>query len=169
MMCAIRKSITIPLFQQIPQTFSSLHAELCYRGAKWLVSTQRCSVALTEVGAAEVAEMPDVIGWEADGRCIVLEAKASRSDFLADRNKAHREAGMGCQRYYLCPHGLIVKEELPEGWGLLYLKGERILCEAYAQPRQSNIDAERRMMLSCLKHPQKLLTKARYRDGEGGA
>jgi hypothetical protein len=169
MIMAIRKSISTPIFQQIPQSFKSLHDELCCRGAKWLVSVQRCAVSLTEVGARDVPEMPDVIGWHPDGRCIVLEAKASRSDFLADRNKAHRATGMGGQRYFICPDAMVTAEELPDDWGLLFLKGERILVAKLAPYRQSNLEAERLLMLSCLKFPTKLQTKARWFGEEAAA
>jgi hypothetical protein len=68
-------------------------------------------------------EYPDVIGF-CSGPSVVVEVKANRSDFMADKVKMFRrypEQGMGKWRYYLCPEGLIKKEELPEGWGLIYV------------------------------------------------
>lgn len=36
------------------------------------------------------------------------------------------ESGMGDWRFFLCPAGLILPEDLPAGWGLLYAKGNVI-------------------------------------------
>ena len=51
-----------------------------------------------------------------------MEVKVSRSDFLADRKKPHRQqGGVGSFRYYMCPEGLIDIKDLPHGWGLLWV------------------------------------------------
>ena len=53
----------------------------------------------------------------------------TRGDFLADRAKRFRqqpETGVGSERYYLVPPGLIQAEELPPGWGLLEVCGREI-------------------------------------------
>ncbi|MES3674623.1 hypothetical protein QC589_01570 [Halomonas elongata] len=48
--------------------------------------------------------------------------KVSRADFLADSKKRHRHAGgVGSWRYFMCPEGLISADELPVGWGLLWV------------------------------------------------
>lgn len=54
---------------------------------------------------------------------FMIETKISRSDFLADFKKAHRQEGglIGNYRYYACPEGLISVDELPEKWGLIYV------------------------------------------------
>lgn len=91
-----------------------------YRGAPERV---RCAVVLTErMGGSEC---PDAIGW-ARHSCVsvLIECKASRSDFLADRDKYFRDPdrqrhGMGRYRYYMTPRRLIKPEELPLGWGLI--------------------------------------------------
>lgn len=59
----------------------------------------------------------------AEGVSVVVEAKTSRSDFLADRKKPHRAPGqgIGVYRYMLCPEGIIRPEEVPQGWGLLWV------------------------------------------------
>jgi hypothetical protein len=71
-------------------------------------------------------------------RTVVVEAKATLADFYADRRKPFRlapEEGMGSERYYLCPEGLIdpAKHTLPEGWGLLYTVGNGA---AYRRPKK---------------------------------
>ncbi|WP_152495198.1 adenylosuccinate synthase [Dickeya sp. NCPPB 3274] len=47
----------------------------------------------------------------------------SRSDFLADRKKPHRQegCGVGTYRYFMCPEGLITIDDLPDRWGLLWV------------------------------------------------
>ena len=67
-------------------------------------------------------ETPDVIGWKGRCRSVLIECKVSRADFLADREKPFRKdpsLGMGCERFYLTPAGLIRPAELPGKWGLL--------------------------------------------------
>lgn len=99
------------------------HSELVKRAYKWLRNTAGCGFAFTELCAyTNSGEIPDAIGWRG-GLSILIECKTTRSDFLADKNKMFRKypsKGMGRFRYYLCPPNVIKKEDLPEGWGLLY-------------------------------------------------
>jgi len=88
----------------------------------------RCGVVLSEQACVS-GEMPDAIGWK--GRChsVLVECKASRPDFLADRIKLWRqdpETGVGAERYYLAPAGMISLTELPADWGLLEARGREI-------------------------------------------
>ncbi|GBQ90079.1 hypothetical protein GCM10007866_16160 [Gluconobacter albidus] len=71
-------------------------------------------------------ESPDAIGYRVsdmiNGGSTIVECKVSRSDFLADRKKPHRQTGgMGKWRYFMCPEGLISPDELPDKWGLLHV------------------------------------------------
>jgi len=87
---------------------------------RWL-RRYRCGVVLSEQACVS-GEMPDAIGWKKACHSVLVESKVSRSDFLADRDKPFRrkpEIGVGCERYYLAPRGLIELEDLPAGWGLL--------------------------------------------------
>lgn len=98
------------------------HAQLVTAAYDWILKRGRCGVAFREfrTGASN-GEHPDVIGFYCGGS-VLIECKASRADFLADRQKMfrkHPQLGMGTIRYYCCPKGLLKKEELPEGWGLL--------------------------------------------------
>jgi len=106
-----------------------LHDTLVRKASTWL-RKQGCGVVVTDSIQAITpsGERPDAIGWR-DGLSVLIECKASRSDFLADRHKPFRvvpEEGMGDWRFMLCPEGLIAPEELPSGWGLLYLSGQRV-------------------------------------------
>ena len=96
------------------------HAQLVEISVKWLRS-YRCGVVLSEQACAS-GEMPDAIGWKRASHSVVIECKVSRADFLADREKPFRckpEIGLGCERFYMAPAGLLRPEELPAGWGLL--------------------------------------------------
>lgn len=102
------------------------HDELVERGARWLRS-QGCHMVLREFCALTyTGEIPDVLGWK-NGQSVLIEAKASRSDFLADKHKPFRKdpaLGIGQWRLYIAPPGMIKVEELPEGWGLLEVRGK---------------------------------------------
>ena len=103
------------------------HAQLVEKAVHWLRS-YRCGVILSEQACAN-GEMPDAIGWKRACHSVLVECKISRADFLADRAKPFRQKthlGMGCERYYLVPDGLLRAEELPNGWGLLELRNRRI-------------------------------------------
>ena len=93
------------------------HPDLVDKAGRWLAS--RCSVVITEMATS--GEEPDAIGWNGN-KSILVECKASREDFKHDGFKIFRarpELGIGCQRYYLAPSGLIKSDEVPDGWGLL--------------------------------------------------
>ena len=112
------------------------HDDLVEAGRQWLLRPHRlnsveiksghcfgrgaCSLVLTEI-VTQVSETPDVIGWYGTAS-VILEAKVSRSDFLADQKKPFRrypKNGMGRFRYYIAPRALIKPSELPGGWGLI--------------------------------------------------
>ncbi len=94
---------------------------------EWL-RRYRCGVVLSEQACAS-GEMPDAIGWKKTCHSVLVECKVSRADFLADREKSFRQkpqTGVGCERYYLAPRGLIRQEEIPAGWGLLEVRGRNV-------------------------------------------
>jgi hypothetical protein len=103
------------------------HAQLVQKAVAWLRS-YRCSIVLSEQACVN-GEIPDAIGWKARCHSVLVECKISRSDFLADRSKPFRldaRTGVGCERFYLAPSGLVGINELPPGWGLLDLTGGRV-------------------------------------------
>ena len=96
------------------------HAQMVEKAVRWLRS-YRCGVVLSEQACVS-GEMPDAIGWKRACHSVLVECKVSRADFLADREKPFRvkpEKGVGSERFYLTPPGLVKVEELPAGWGLL--------------------------------------------------
>lgn len=124
-----------------------------------------CETSL--VGGGVVAALPlrscaqraGLYQWRDAGRhwlekachSVLVESKVSRSDFLCDRDKPFRqkpENGVGCERYYLAPSGLIRVEELPTGWGLLEVSGRDIECtKASAKNMRSAIGFQNEMNL----------------------
>ena len=103
------------------------HSQLVDKAVHWL-RRYRCGVVLSEQACVS-GEMPDAIGWKRACHSVLVECKITRADFLADRAKPFRrkpEHGVGCERFYLAPTGVIRVEELPVGWGLLELNKGRI-------------------------------------------
>jgi hypothetical protein len=103
------------------------HALLVRKAVEWL-RRYRCGVVLSEQACIS-GEMPDAIGWKRACDSVLVECKISRADFLVDRSKPFRqrpEQGVGSERFYLVPKGLVRIEELPLGWGLLEHHNRRI-------------------------------------------
>jgi hypothetical protein len=103
------------------------HAQLVEKAVSWL-RHYRCGVVLSEQACVS-GEMPDAIGWKRANHSVLVECKMTRADFLADRAKPFRlkpEQGVGCERFYLTPSGLLRREELPAGWGLLEIRARSV-------------------------------------------
>jgi len=140
------------------------HTDLVTRAASWLRNSLHCGVVLTEPVAA--FECPDAIGW-VNGRTILVECKASRSDFYADLRKPQRhpssKGAMGNWRFYLAPDGVVDPERMPDGWGLYVVRGRSVLHSfgqeyrnAVEGPFGSNEISERRILISALRKAQAL-------------
>jgi hypothetical protein len=103
------------------------HAQLVAKAVQWL-RRYGCGIILSEQACAS-GEVPDAIGWKGACRSVVVECKLSRSDFLVDRAKPFRqnpELGLGCERWYLTPAGLLCADDLPRYWGLLEAKAGKL-------------------------------------------
>src|SRR5215472_16243752 len=103
------------------------HEKLVSKAVAWL-RNYGCGVVLSEQSCAS-GETPDAIGWKRGCHSVLVECKISRADFLIDQGKPFRRkpsSGMGCERFYLTPTGLIDPKELPAGWGLLELCGRAV-------------------------------------------
>src|ERR1700687_2122874 len=122
---------------------------------QWL-RRYRCGVVLSE-RACVGGEMPDAIGGKKASHSVLVESKVSRADFLADCDKPFRqnpETGVGCERYYLAPRGLIRIEELPAGWGLLETCGremERVKPSAKNLRSEAGFRNEMNLLLASLR------------------
>ena len=119
------------------------HAQLVRLAEQWLRRRYRCGIVLSEQSCAS-GETPDVIGWKNSCRSVLIECKVSRADFLADWEKSWRknpETGMGCERFYLVPHRLVERHELPKHWGLLECQGREITVAAKASCQSQRTEA----------------------------
>lgn len=102
--------------------------------------------------------------WGYDGYITaVIEVKVSHADFMADQKKYWRnvepEYRAGNQRWYLCPKGIIKSDELPDGWGLLYWDGKRIIPQVAPKTQIATGHADMMILNSILrreKFPQKI-------------
>lgn len=87
----------------------------------YLKFSLNCKVVFRE-RVASTSENPDAIGFIGGGFSTLIECKASRSDFAADKKKYFRRDqthGMGYERYFMAPVGLLKPAEILNGWGLL--------------------------------------------------
>jgi len=103
------------------------HEKLVAKAVAWL-RDYRCGVVLSEQNCAS-GETPDAIGWKRGCHSVIVECKTSRADFLIDLEKPFRRksaSGMGCERFYLTPSALLRPQDLPQGWGLLEVRGRAI-------------------------------------------
>ncbi|OSZ33090.1 hypothetical protein BVZ28_13860 [Alcaligenes faecalis] len=145
------------------------HQELTLIALKWLKRAQSagghgCQVALSECKTGWRGEIPDAIGFRATGHAptdgsVLVEVKVSRSDFLADAKKTHRQGGgVGRWRYYLAPAGLIRTDELPTKWGLLEVN-KRGHVKALAGPALCALGNNQgfRRLLVAFEHEQDLI------------
>lgn len=110
-----------------------MHDELVKKAVNWLqkplsLGGPGCHAAVSEARTGIDGEIADALGFRACGTVaagsVLVEVKVSRSDFLADKNKPHRQpdaVSVGNWRYYLCPEGIISPSDLPEKWGLLWV------------------------------------------------
>ena len=104
------------------------HGELVDRAVRWLRGAGGCSVVFAEFMGVGVWEKPDAIGFSCWGSALI-ECKVSRSDFRHDAEKPFRRnpsLGMGARRYFMVPEGLVGIDEIPDGWGMLYVKSRHV-------------------------------------------
>jgi len=128
------------------------HDQLVAIAAKYLKATH--PLVMTEMATS--GEEADAIGFKG-GFTTLIECKANRRDFLADKKKIYRQhphMGMGDRRYYMCPEGLIAEKDLPECWGLLYVnnrRGVRRIVEARGFGSKKDHRQEARLLLSTIR------------------
>jgi len=102
------------------------HDDLICIGKKWLIKARNCQVVLSET-QAQSGEVPDIIGWKGQISTLI-ECKTSLADFRRDLKKWYRNSGpgIGQQRYFMAPKGIIPVSEVPVGWGLLEVSGKLV-------------------------------------------
>lgn len=164
----------------------SLHYRLCLEGAAWLrrqkwnydrcrkkpcYRTEACGACKKyRYVAVELctwgSENTDVWGLGTFNESVVIEVKTSHADFLNDRKKWCRSTqaealnrAAGRLRWYLCPEGVIGKDELPEGWGLLCWDGKRVYPSVAPKPFANTAPADMEILTSILRRegfPEKI-------------
>jgi hypothetical protein len=132
------------------------HADLISSASTWLRISRRHPVVLSDVRTVATSEQPDVIAWKNSGFSTVVECKFSRSDFRRDAKKFFRreeEAGMGYERYFYAPAGVIRLPELPSGWGLLEpdARGRVLLVVKSSAFMRRNERAERSLLVNAVR------------------
>lgn len=136
------------------------HLDLCIRAEKWLrkhdenILVPNCKIIARELVTIS-QETPDIVGWGSN-LSVLIEVKASRSDFLKDwkkRSRMNPDEGIGQYRYYFCEENVIRENDLPdEYWGLIYLReNNSIKIAVPAKKRNSNLLAERTVLLSIIR------------------
>lgn len=133
--------------------YSPTHKTLVRRISFWFKNRHQSCIVMSEF-VTSAQEIPDVLVMQSGAHSVLIECKASRSDFLSDKNKFFRrqeDYGMGDKRYYAASMGMIKPEELPDGWGLLEV-GERQIRETVEpKPKESNKRRECLMLMSALR------------------
>ncbi|MBV9669724.1 MAG: hypothetical protein JOZ43_02105 [Acidobacteriales bacterium] len=145
------------------------HAHLVEHAVAWL-RRYRCGIVISEQSCAN-GEVPDAIGWKRQCHSVIVECKVSRADFLADASKPFRkrpEDGLGNERYYLAPSGLIQPNELPAGWGLLEYKDRQVARAVRARNTKMRTEAglklEMNLLLACLARVEVRIEPQRITD-----
>lgn len=129
------------------------HKELVRRIGSWLRSRKGCNVVMMEL-ATQNNETPDVLAFHGAGASILVECKASRADFHADKAKLfrrHEDLGMGDVRYFAAPKGILTNEDMPQGWGLLEVGDHQIKELLEPQNKPANKRAEVKMLQSVIR------------------
>jgi hypothetical protein len=142
----------------------SFHTELVCMAYEWVLNRTSCGVAFKELNTSACnGEYPDVIGFGSGGHSVLVECKVTRNDFIGDGKKKFRvypKLGMGTQRYFLCPRGVINPEDLLKGWGLIWaVKSKpKVIYSPYKgnigernKGFEKNIRAEHGLMYSVLR------------------
>lgn len=127
-----------------------MHDKLVKKGRAW--AFRHYPLVVSELSASG-AETADIVAF-GHGYTAVIECKANRADFFVDQKKNVRrwpEQGMGDARYYLVPQGLITVQELPDGWGLLELKGERVFKTVESRLFEKKARAELSVLVSIIR------------------
>lgn len=101
------------------------HDQIAKRAAALIRKLHGCTIGALNYSGGWNPERVDAILFNSRSS-FLIEAKVSRSDFLADKKKLSRiepSRGVGRYRYYACPPDLISATELPAKWGLIYIGG----------------------------------------------
>ncbi|GIC77643.1 hypothetical protein [Moritella sp. F3] len=102
------------------------HEKLSELAAKW-AKKQGFPIIATNLGASGCREKVDLIAFRSNCT-LMIESKVSRADFRVDAKKPERQTGgVGTYRFYITPVNMVSISEIPDGWGLLYVEGKKVI------------------------------------------
>lgn len=129
------------------------HNAIVRRIGHWLRHSKGCNIVLLELKTAN-HEIPDALGFHGSGESILVECKASRSDFLADKQKIFRQMpaqGMGDLRFFAGPPEVFRDDDITDGWGILKIHDKHISLAKAPEAQPSNKRAEVKMLMSAIR------------------
>lgn len=108
------------------------HSELVRLGAEFLRTKIKCPIVVCEMKTYANIE-PDAMGFK-PGEAYLIEAKASITDFNADKRKWHFGRQKADRQWYIVPEGMIDIKDVPANWGLLYATEDGEIEEVLSRP-----------------------------------
>lgn len=114
-------------------------ARMKYPAPEWVVLEE------IEIPECRPYRRIDIVAISVQGapRVVVLELKATRSDFMNEiRDPSKREPGMefGTEFHYVLPQGMVDKVEMPEGCGLMEVQRGGKIKRALAGKQKSEVN-----------------------------
>lgn len=98
------------------------HSDLIDRGLEFVKANYDDYAQCYRDLDPQYGERPDGLVLLASGIVHIVEAKTALADFRADKKKRSRSEparGVGDFRWYVAEAGVIPRDELPHGWGLI--------------------------------------------------
>ena len=143
--------------------------EARYAAPKWVTFRQLRNGPGFAKGSIDLASFA---GWESGkGVTIAFEVKRYKADFIRElANPAKRawveENFMSC--YFVTPFGMLEKEEVPRGWGLLEAQknGKRLRAKLIA-PQNPAIKLNSRVATMVVRKSAEAIARAQTLVGEG--
>lgn len=144
-----------------------VHRDLVLRACRWLEKTERCTRVFAEVQTLNLSEFPDAIGYNTRGETVVVEAKASVSDFKRDASKewkrrakawesappgeasSSQPIGMGAWRYYIMPREMVPLDAIPECHGVLWVSDKGKVFRMRKAPHRPLRDVNSEISILC--------------------
>lgn len=142
-----------------PEAYTCTHKEGVKRVAAWIGGTKRMAVVMAERVVVASTETPDAIAWSSGGESILVEVKVSCAE----------ERGVGTQRYFAAPAGMLAAEDLPPGWGLLAIHQQQIREIVRPEIKAANRVAEVAMLVSAIRRLELAATVFVYREDDHAA